>query len=366
MSKCWMLTSVLLLAILTVSTAHDGQDVNLSESNGTTAQVSPGVPATAAPAPTGPDMQPLLEQPPLLQGTAAVTSDNDNPTVQFSPPQQALRGSSSSKGPARAKPHRYIVQLATAPAAAIIGPPLSAAAAAAAGAGPPFRDVALDVATSQAVLAHTDAVAASAGVAPAQVSHRYSYALSGFTVQNPSASQLAALTASPDVVSVTPDRVVRALTYTTPQFLGLAKGKGDPAGGLWQKVRMCSTPALCADKLTCHDCRRRHGVCNCLQLYTKLAGLQELLSRTRCVHASVWYCLDKHVTYGKTVDLPPLACNQQHTLCFAALCCTNSTAQNADDAFVLVCVASVCLQLGGALGSTGAGEGVVIGVIDTG
>jgi hypothetical protein len=82
----------------------------------------------------------------------------------------------------------------------------------------------------------------------AQVAHTYSYALSGFTVQAPTAAQLAALAADPQVLSVMEDKQVSIRTYSTPQFLGLpnrarqVQGSGSKPSmvrqrGVWSQVK---------------------------------------------------------------------------------------------------------------------------------
>jgi hypothetical protein len=139
---------------------------------------------------------------------------------------------------------RFIVQLKTPSAAALVGRIIVPAAATAAGedaessssnpsvAAHSTRVDQITPASAAAASAiHTEAaaVAAAAGVTT-QVTHRYSYALSGFAVEAPSAAQLAALAADPAVLSVSEDRMVSLRTFSTPQFLGLKQS-------VWNEVR---------------------------------------------------------------------------------------------------------------------------------
>lgn len=126
-------------------------------------------------------------------------------------------------------------------------------------------------AASAAVLSEGQAVAAAAGVSDVQVTHRYSYALSGFAVENPSPAQLQALAADPSVLSVVEDRRVSLATYTTPQFLKLTgsgarrssattftpqhhggggSGSGGGSWGLWDQVRPDEVSNLCGLQLS--------------------------------------------------------------------------------------------------------------------
>jgi hypothetical protein len=74
----------------------------------------------------------------------------------------------------------------------------------------------------------------------AQVTHTYSYALSGFAIKNPTSSQLAALAADDKVAAVTEDVLVYTATYSTPQFLGLT-AKGGNSAGTWRSSRRRQT-----------------------------------------------------------------------------------------------------------------------------
>lgn len=159
----------------------------------------------------------------------------------------------------------FIVQLKAPSAAALVGPTIIPAAAAAAPADDTAAAAATDriqntrtdritaqaAAAAQEIRTQSAAVAAAAGVT-AQVTHSYSYALSGFTVQGPTAAQLAALAADPLVLSVMEDKQVSISTYSTPQFLGLpnrarqVQGSGSKPSivrqrGVWSQV---GTPFL--------------------------------------------------------------------------------------------------------------------------
>jgi len=173
--------------------------------------------------------------PPWLSAAVDSTDDFRAPRKQFLA--GALQQQSQAQQVAAAAtklPQRFIVQLKLQSAAALVRPsvqPTSAAAEdrpEAENAGSPrhsrsSRITPQAAAASQAVTTQAQAVAAEAGVT-AQVTHSYSYALSGFAIENPTAAQLQALAANPAVKSVTGDSMVFATTYTTPQFLGLARG----------------------------------------------------------------------------------------------------------------------------------------------
>lgn len=89
----------------------------------------------------------------------------------------------------------------------------------------PGRITAAAAAASTAVMDRVQAVTAAAGISNARVTHRYSYALSGFAVRNLTATELQALAADPNVLSVVEDNLVKTSTFTTPKFLGLT-GEG--------------------------------------------------------------------------------------------------------------------------------------------
>jgi len=161
-----------------------------------------------------------------------------NQLMQRKQPAAGTVGGAQRRTPwsAADQPKTFIVQLKT-PSAAGTLPPVGTDTAEASrphsdGSGAdgfrsirPGRINPRAAAASSAVLSLVQAVAAAAGLSDAQISHRYSYALSGFAVQNPTAAQLKALAGDPQVLSVVEDKRVRLATYTTPQFLGLT-GKG--------------------------------------------------------------------------------------------------------------------------------------------
>lgn len=147
---------------------------------------------------------------------------------------------------AASRPKRFIVQLKSQSAAALVGHTIIPAAPTAAGedvetstSNPSVplaaRSTRVDritpasAAAAQVIHTEAAAVAAAAGVTT-QVTHRYSYALSGFAVEAPSAAQLAALAADPKVLSVSEDRIASIRTFSTPQFLGLKQS-------VWNEVR---------------------------------------------------------------------------------------------------------------------------------
>lgn len=85
-------------------------------------------------------------------------------------------------------------------------------------------------------------MAAATGVG-GKVMQRYAYALSGFSITNPTPAELLALRANPQVVSVTPNKLVHKRTYSSPWFLNLTsvKGqgtvlKGNTPQGVWDRV----------------------------------------------------------------------------------------------------------------------------------
>lgn len=184
---------------------------------------------------------------------------SDKLLVPGSRPNQAFLRAKATAATVKPLQRRFIVQLKAPSAAAVLGPPVTpvTAAAAAVGADTEATDESIGaasesvtpasetagvqrgritpqaVAAAQVVQTQAAAVAAAAGVT-AQVTHRYSYALSGFAVQNPSAAQLAALAADPEVLSVTEDRIVHTATYSTPQFLGLTGTNGAGGKRNWQ------------------------------------------------------------------------------------------------------------------------------------
>jgi hypothetical protein len=179
---------------------------------------------------------------PQQQAANAADGLRARPTLRRS---SSNSGRSAAAAPAAAASWsgRYIVQLKAAPAAAAIGPAIATAAGA-----PLKRNVTLDGFRSAAVKSLTASVAAAAGVGR-KVTHTFTYALAGFAVANPSAAQLAALGADPNVASVTPDRILQLHTFSTPRFLGLkspGRSKGSTKkrppgssaiGGVWGQVR---------------------------------------------------------------------------------------------------------------------------------
>jgi hypothetical protein len=96
----------------------------------------------------------------------------------------------------------------------------------------------LDVTSAAAVayVAHVDAqsaaVAAQAGVQPSRIGYRYRVTLAGFTVRNPSRSELAALRRSPIVARVEQNAMVHSMTDASIRFMGLAGEKLDFTG-MW-------------------------------------------------------------------------------------------------------------------------------------
>jgi hypothetical protein len=196
---------------------------------------------------------------------------------------QATADVTVASAAAALRPKRFIVQLKTPSAAALVaGPaiiPVAGATAAGEDAQPsssnPSDTVAAastrltsritpaSAAASQAIHTQAAAVAAAAGVT-AQVTHRYSYALSGFAAEAPSAAQLEALAADPQVLSVTEDKVVSLRTYSTPQFLGLKQS-------VWNEVRpshdgdvklgVAATACACNQQGCCTDGGFMPGLC---------------------------------------------------------------------------------------------------------
>lgn len=172
--------------------------------------------------------------PPWLSAGVDSTDDFRAPRKQFLAGALQQQAELVIAAAATKLPQRFIVQLKLQSAAALVRPSVQPTSAAAEdrpdaeNAGSPrqsrrSRITPQAAAASQAVTTQAQAVAAAAGVT-AQVTHSYSYALSGFAIENPTAAQLQALAANPAVKSVTEDSMVFATTYTTPQFLGLARG----------------------------------------------------------------------------------------------------------------------------------------------
>jgi len=175
-----------------------------------------------------------VSTPPWLVRSGKKLVDDDDVMPRKQPAAGGAQHQTSS--PAANQRKRFIVQLKTPSAAAALQPVGTNSADANSpsntGVGAdgfrsirPGRITPRAAAASTSVLSQVQAVAAAAGVSEAQVTHRYSYALSGFAVQDLTAAQMKALAADPQVLSVTEDNLVQLATYTTPNFLGLT-GKG--------------------------------------------------------------------------------------------------------------------------------------------
>jgi hypothetical protein len=121
---------------------------------------------------------------------------------------------------ARAIADTYIVTLKAEPLAAYSGG-LDGLAATASAEGEK-----LDVTSAAAVAyaAHVDAqsvaVATQAGVQPSRIGCKYRVTLAGFTVKNPSSSELAALRRNPNVVRVERNAMVYSMTDASISFMG--------------------------------------------------------------------------------------------------------------------------------------------------
>jgi len=141
----------------------------------------------------------------------------------------------------------WIVQVASPSAAAALAPPSGdrvalAAAVANPGTDARGRNITAAQMVAQAVDAQITSVAAAAGVS-GKVVQRFAHALSGFSIKNLTPAELQALRADPQVVSVTPNKLVHQVTYSSPWFLNLTsfKGqgsmlKGNTPQGLWDRV----------------------------------------------------------------------------------------------------------------------------------
>lgn len=205
--------------------------------------------STPSSSPAGAQQQ--VRRPFWLPGPVASTSDGPSGRSKHMfpgarPSQQQQLGAQARAASLPPRLNRFIVQLQTpSAAAALVAPsvlpddltgegPSPQQVSTAAEQDPrsirPGRITPQAAAAAQAVQTQAASVAAAAGVT-AQVTHTYSYALAGFAVQSPTAGQLAALAADPKVLSVTADRMLYAMTYSTPQFLGLrGRGSGSSRG----------------------------------------------------------------------------------------------------------------------------------------
>lgn len=110
------------------------------------------------------------------------------------------------------------------------GAATAAAAAAAADYSATLRARQAEVFASVAGASAASVAAAGAGAHAPRMTHQYTVAVNGFAAAGLTAEQAAALRARPDVLSVTPSRMVYPRTFSTPTYLGL---KG--AGGLWER-----------------------------------------------------------------------------------------------------------------------------------
>lgn len=167
-------------------------------------------------------------------------------------------GTSASRAAASQPLGSWIVQLAMPSAAAALAPPSGDRAAVAAAAADPStdargRNITAARVHAEALDAHITAVAAAAGV-DSKVSQRYTYALSGFALKNPTVAELQALRADPQVVSVTPSTLMHQQTYSSPWFLGLTSSLGESPNnamharqhpqGLWDEVSLAGDNTL--------------------------------------------------------------------------------------------------------------------------
>lgn len=198
------------------------------------------------------------------KSTSELQSQTSGPKRIFPGGRVPFFGAGTGSRAASAQPlGSWIVQIATPSAAAALAPPSGDRATIAAAVADPStdargRNITAARTHAQAVDAQISTVAAAAGV-DGKVSQRYTYALSGFVIKNPTLEELQALRANPEVVSVTPDTLMRKRTSSSPWFLGLTSKEGESPNplqaqyqprGLWDKVRewRCCRGYVCATR----------------------------------------------------------------------------------------------------------------------
>lgn len=320
-------------------------------------------------------VQQQVRRPVWLPGPVASTSDGPSgrskqlfPGARPSQQQQQQLGTQARAASLPPRPNRFIVQLQTPSAAAALAAPsvllpedLTSVAAglpspqqASTTAAEqedhprsirPGRITPQAAAAAQAVQTQAASVAAAAGLTR-QVTHTYSYALAGFAVQSPTAGQLAALAADPKVLSVTADRMLYAMTYSTPQFLGLrgSSSRGSPRGS------SSSSSGAGAARRSHKPDTRSSGVWD-------EVGVWPVLGRAPAATAALAAAGNQSSSgceQEECIQLGQVLLNPLSFFFTGVFCCCCLLRSRA------------LLQLGGVEGSSGAGEDVIIGVIDTG
>jgi len=161
-----------------------------------------------------------------------------------------LGNKKAGRAAASTLPGSWVVQLATPSAAVALAPPTGDRATVAAIVADPStdrrgRNVTAARVHALAVDASISDVARSTGI-EGKIRQRFNYALSGFSVTGLTPAELHALRSNPQVLSVSPSRMLQTNTYTSPWFLGLTSKEGESqagwahdhrqAQGVWDKV----------------------------------------------------------------------------------------------------------------------------------